>query len=411
MGTFKIIKKGANNFWHWYNGDAKKVAISDFEVVLEEVSQTFLIVYKNGANVPQQAVSVLDIEVIDETDTSDVETFTNVVDLRARLVILGYTAYLSATGIQSVVAGTNITIDNTDPANPIISATGGGGGSVSANDVTETATRVFVTPTQKTAITHSNRSILDAITESFTTALKNAYDGAVSWITTNGTNILNHIASTSNPHSVTKSQVGLSNVPNTDTTTTANITDSTNKRFVTDANLTTIGNTTGTNSGDNATNTTSNAYADAKVEDAIVNGVTTKAPSQNAVFDALALKVDKTNWIDISLTSTIVGFSSFTTRIIRYKQISDNVIWVKGRLTGTSNSPLLNFDIPFTSANNAQNIGNATCKNNGSDLTSTIVCANNQNTNIVNIYRDNTGTTLFTTSGVKEGIFSILIEI
>lgn len=32
--------------------------------------------------------------------------------------------------------------------------------------------------------------------------------------------------------------------------------------------------------------------ADAKVEDAIVNGVTTKAPSQNAVFDALALKAD-----------------------------------------------------------------------------------------------------------------------
>jgi len=32
------------------------------------------------------------------------------------------------------------------------------------------------------------------------------------------------------------------------------------------------------------------AYADAKVADAIVNGVTTVAPSQNAVFDALALK-------------------------------------------------------------------------------------------------------------------------
>jgi hypothetical protein len=33
-------------------------------------------------------------------------------------------------------------------------------------------------------------------------------------------------------------------------------------------------------------------YADAKVEDQIVNGVTEKAPSQNAVFDALALKQD-----------------------------------------------------------------------------------------------------------------------
>lgn len=49
---------------------------------------------------------------------------------------------------------------------------------------------------------------------------------------------------------LTKSDVGLSNVVNTDTTTTANITDSTNKRFVTDANLTTLSNTSGVNTGD-----------------------------------------------------------------------------------------------------------------------------------------------------------------
>ena len=53
-----------------------------------------------------------------------------------------------------------------------------------------------------------------------------------------------------NPHNVTKLDVGLSNVVNSDTTTTANITDSSNKRFVTDAQLTVIGNTSGTNTGD-----------------------------------------------------------------------------------------------------------------------------------------------------------------
>ena len=31
-------------------------------------------------------------------------------------------------GIQSIVAGTNVTIDNTDPLNPVVSATGGGSG-------------------------------------------------------------------------------------------------------------------------------------------------------------------------------------------------------------------------------------------------------------------------------------------
>lgn len=64
-----------------------------------------------------------------------------------------------------------------------------------------------------------------------------------------------HIANTSNPHSVTKAQVGLTNVVDADTTTTANITDSSNKRFVTDAQLTVIGNTSGTNTGDQSQTT------------------------------------------------------------------------------------------------------------------------------------------------------------
>ena len=43
-----------------------------------------------------------------------------------------------------------------------------------------------------------------------------------------------HEADTANPHAVTKAQVGLTHVADVDTTTTANITDSTDKRFVTD---------------------------------------------------------------------------------------------------------------------------------------------------------------------------------
>ena len=63
--------------------------------------------------------------------------------------------------------------------------------------------------------THTNKSILDAITSSFTTTLKTAYDTASSWVTTNGNNLINHLSNISNPHSVTKSQVGLGNVDNT----------------------------------------------------------------------------------------------------------------------------------------------------------------------------------------------------
>jgi hypothetical protein len=47
-----------------------------------------------------------------------------------------------------------------------------------------------------------------------------------------------------------KSAVGLSNVANLDTSTTQNISDYTDKRFVTDAELTVLANTSGTNTGD-----------------------------------------------------------------------------------------------------------------------------------------------------------------
>ena len=70
-----------------------------------------------------------------------------------------------------------------------------------------------------------------------------------------GTIVTAHNTNTSNPHGVTKAQVGLSNVVNVDTTTTANITDSTDKRFVTDANLVVIGNTSNINTGDETNET------------------------------------------------------------------------------------------------------------------------------------------------------------
>ena len=65
------------------------------------------------------------------------------------------------------------------------------------------------------AYTDAEKSKLASITEIFTTALKNAYDNSVTWISTNGTNILNHVSSTLNPHNVNASQVGLGNVDNT----------------------------------------------------------------------------------------------------------------------------------------------------------------------------------------------------
>ena len=126
--TFKITKKGSNNFWHTYNNNSKVVNLSDFEVVLDYASQTFSISMPNGANVPNIAVAVADIIVLDETGANVNEIFANVEALRVKLVALGYTPYVvsSSGGIQSIQEGANITVDNTDPLNPIVSATGGG---------------------------------------------------------------------------------------------------------------------------------------------------------------------------------------------------------------------------------------------------------------------------------------------
>lgn len=43
-------------------------------------------------------------------------------------VIISDSATSGTPGIQSIVAGTNVTVDDTDPLNPVVSATGGGGG-------------------------------------------------------------------------------------------------------------------------------------------------------------------------------------------------------------------------------------------------------------------------------------------
>lgn len=72
-----------------------------------------------------------------------------------------------------------------------------------------------ISEAEKLQINHSNRSILDLITEAFTTTLKNAYDSTVTWISTNGSDLINHLSNTTNPHNTTKAQVGLGNVDNT----------------------------------------------------------------------------------------------------------------------------------------------------------------------------------------------------
>ena len=90
------------------------------------------------------------------------------------------------------------------------------------------------------------------------------------------------------PTGIVKGDVWLWNVVNADTTTTANITDSSNKRFVTDANLTVIGNTSGTNTGDQ-TSVSGNAGTATALQTARTIGTATgDVTSSGSTFDGTA---------------------------------------------------------------------------------------------------------------------------
>lgn len=126
---------------------------------------------------------------------------------------------VSTSGVKHIIAGSGVAIDDTDPKNPIISTTGGGGGTWGSitgtlSDQTDLQAALDTKVDKNTAITGATKTKITYDAKGLVTAGADA--------------------------------------------TTADIADSSNKRYVTDAQLTVIGNTSGTNTGDQ-TNVTGNA--------------------------------------------------------------------------------------------------------------------------------------------------------
>lgn len=90
----------------------------------------------------------------------------------------------------------------------------------------------------------------------------------------------------------------------------------------------------------------------------------TNYPTVDAVNTGLGTKITLNNWVDISLTSTIIGWSAFTTRIIRYLDVGNAFIYYIS-LTGTSNSTNVSFTIHYTPTVNLTNFGGLFSINNG----------------------------------------------
>jgi len=100
---FTILKDLAGVWWHIFNNEATKVHLSDFDVTIEAVSNSFVIEAKNGSNIPSQATSISNIQVINEIISSSPIPFTGADGLIALLTSLSYPPYLSNAPLQPPV--------------------------------------------------------------------------------------------------------------------------------------------------------------------------------------------------------------------------------------------------------------------------------------------------------------------
>jgi hypothetical protein len=113
--------------------------------------------------------------------------------------------------------------------------------------------------------------------------------------------------------------------------------------------------------------------------------------------------LDPTDWIDYSATSTIVGWSSFTTKSIIYRIIGKQV-FVNFSITGNSNSTVATFTIPAINSSvfSCQNL-NVQITDNGAISLNPGRVLSNLSSNIVSCQKDRLGSS-FTASGVKTTI-------
>jgi len=115
-------------------------------------------------------------------------------------------------------------------------------------------------------------------------------------------------------------------------------------------------------------------------------------------------------WVDYSATSTLVGWSSTSTKIIKYT-IVGKVAMVEFAIQGTSNSTTTSFTIPLTNANVCSKARGCYAANNSAALSGGGVAWMNSNSSTVTIYTDWALNSNWTASGNKHIVGMIELEI
>lgn len=192
-----------------------------------------------------------------------------------------------------------------------------------ANAVTAAQVKQAVTDDH----THSNKTELDKLT-----------DG-------------DHDVRTDNPHGVTKAQVGLTNVDDkseatiiTDVKADSDVADAISKKH-TQGTDTTLGNMVAD------VNMNSHKLTGLSIPSSTGESVrTTTKITESNLESAIDNIITTVSFTDYSVSSTIVGWSSFITKKIMYARFGKMVLVVVD-LYGTSNSTTITFTVPYTSVN------------------------------------------------------------
>jgi hypothetical protein len=151
----------------------------------------------------------------------------------------------------SLIAGSNTSITFDDALQTITIASQGNVQSVNTKtgavvltttDINE-GTNEYFTAARVRAVVLTGLSLVTNAVISATDSVLVAFGKLQAQITANLTTLNTHVADTNNPHAVTKTQVGLSNVANVDTTNASNITSGTLADARLSSAVTTQGNT------------------------------------------------------------------------------------------------------------------------------------------------------------------------
>ena len=125
----------------------------------------------------------------------------------------------------------------------------------------------------------------------------------------------------------------------------------------------------------------------------------------NAVLDS--------GWVDWSSSSTIVGWSSYTAKEIRYRRIGKTV-WVNYYISGTSNSTNTRFTVPYPLTTNmtfTQALGQATNNGTAASSASKILLSSGSVTVEFSITINGNFSGVWTASGTKTIIGQFFYEI